>query len=92
MLSTSGMLNHVSANPDGEYIVATENGMLYPLQQAAPRANLVEANRMAFCKYMKMITLPKVRDSLRDMKHEVKVPPEIAERAKLPIERMVAIG
>ena len=92
MLSTSGMLEHVAANPDGEFIVATENGMLYPLHQAAPQANLIEANRMAFCKYMKMITLPKVRDSLRDLKVEVKVPPEIAERAKVPIERMVAIG
>ena len=92
MLSTSGMLEHVEANPDGEFIVATETGMLYPLQQAAPQANLIEANRMAFCKYMKMITLPKLRDSLREMKVEVKVPPEIAERAKVPIERMVAIG
>jgi quinolinate synthase len=92
MLSTGGMLDHMHENPEGEYIVATENGMLYPLQEAAPKAKLIEANRMAFCKYMKMITLPKVRDSLRDMKHEVKVPPEIAERAKLPIERMVAIG
>jgi quinolinate synthase len=92
MLSTSGMLNHVEAHPDGEFIVATETGMLYPLQQAAPRARLVEANRMAFCKYMKMITLPKVRDSLRDLKVEVKVPAEIAERARIPIERMVKIG
>jgi quinolinate synthase len=92
MLSTSGMLRHVEANPDGEFIVATENGMLYPLQQAAPQANLVEANRMAFCKYMKMITLPKLRDGLREMKFEVKVPPELAERARVPIERMVAIG
>ena len=92
MLSTSGMLAHVEAHPDGEFIVATENGMLYPLQQAAPQANLIEANRMAFCKYMKMITLPKLRDSLRDLKVEVKVPAEIAERAKIPIERMVSIG
>jgi quinolinate synthase len=92
MLSTSGMLRHVRENPDGEFIVATENGMLYPLQQVAPQANLVEANRMAFCKYMKMITLPKLRDSLREMKFEVKVPPEVAERARIPIERMVAIG
>jgi quinolinate synthase len=92
MLSTSGMLRHVQANPDGEFIVATETGMLYPLQQAAPQAHLVEANRMAFCKYMKMITLPKLRDSLRDMKFEVKVPEAIAERARVPIERMVAIG
>jgi len=92
MLSTGGMLNYMEKHPEGEYIVATENGMLYPLQQAAPKAKLVEANRMAFCKYMKMITLPKVRDSLRDFRYEVKVPEEIAERAKLPIERMVAIG
>jgi quinolinate synthase len=92
MLSTSGMLQHVEENPEGSFIVATENGMLYPLQQAAPQANLIEANRMAFCKYMKMITLPKLRDSLRDMKFEVSVPAAIAERAKLPIERMVAIG
>jgi quinolinate synthase len=92
MLSTSGMLKHVEANPDGSFVVATENGMLYPLQQAAPQANLIEANRMAFCKYMKTITLPKLRDSLREMKFEVSVPEEIAERARIPIERMVAIG
>jgi len=92
MLSTSGMQAHVEAHPDGEFIVATENGMLYPLQQAAPRANLIEANRMAFCKYMKMITLPKLRDSLLEMKYEVSVDPAIAERAKVPIDRMVAIG
>jgi quinolinate synthase len=92
MLSTSGMLQHVETHPDGSFIVATENGMLYPLQQAAPQANLIEANRMATCKYMKMITLPKLRDSLRDMKFEVSVPADVAAQAKLPIERMVAIG
>jgi quinolinate synthase len=92
MLSTSGMLQHVAENPDGSYIVATENGMLYPLQQVAPAANLVEANRLAYCRYMKMITLPKLRDSLRDLKHEVRVPASVAERARVPIERMVRIG
>ena len=92
MLSTGGMLSYVEEHPDGEYIVATENGMLHPLHLAAPKAKLIEANRMAFCKYMKMITLPKLRDSLREMKFEVSVPEEIAKRATLPIERMVAIG
>ncbi len=92
MLSTSGMLDHVEKHPDGSFIVATETGMLYPLEQAAPRADLIAANRMAFCKYMKMITLPKLRDCLRDMTGEVKVPEEIAVRARVPIERMVAIG
>jgi quinolinate synthase len=92
MLSTGQMLDYVQRKPDGEFIVATENGMLHPLQQAAPAATLVEANRMAYCKYMKMITLPKLRDGLREMKFEVSVPAEIAERARIPIERMVAIG
>src|SRR4051794_6750553 len=92
MLSTSGMQRHVEDNPDGSFIVATENGMLYPLQQAAPRANLIEANRQAFCRYMKMITLPKLRDSLRDLEYEVSVPKEISELARIPIERMVSIG
>jgi len=92
ILSTSGMLDQVRRHPDEEFVVATETGMLYPLHQAAPQANLIEANRMAFCKYMKMITLPKLRDSLLEMKVEVKVPLELAERARLPIERMVAIG
>jgi quinolinate synthase len=92
MLSTGQMLDYVQQRPDGEYIVATENGMLHPLKQAAPGASLVEATRMAYCKYMKMITLPKLRDALREMKYEVSVPAEIAERARVPIERMVAIG
>mgnify|MGYP003418223948 FL=1 len=92
MLSTSGMIDYVREKPEGSFIVATENGMLYPMQQAAPKANLIEANRMAYCKYMKMITLPKVRDSLRDLKVEVKVDEALAERARLPIERMVSIG
>jgi quinolinate synthase len=92
MLSTSGMLRHAQEHPADEMIVATETGMLYPMQEAAPEAELVAANEAAVCKYMKMITLPKLRDSLRDLKHEVKVPPAVAERARVPIERMVAIG
>ena len=74
MLSTGQMLDYVEQHPDGEFIVATENGMLHALRQAAPRVSLVEANRMAYCKYMKMITLPKLRDALREMKFEVSVP------------------
>jgi quinolinate synthase len=92
MFSTSGMLDYVREHAEGEFIVATETGMLYPMQKAAPGATLAPANPKAVCKYMKMITLPKLRDSLRDMRFEVKVPPNIADRARRPIERMVAIG
>jgi quinolinate synthase len=66
--------------------------MLHPLRQAAPEMDFIAANEAAHCRYMKMITLPKLRDSLRDLVEEVKVPAEIAERARVPIERMVAIS
>jgi quinolinate synthase len=72
--------------------MATETGMLHQLRMAAPDVDFVAANERASCRYMKMITLPKLRDSLREMRFEVSVPAEIAERARLPIERMVAIG
>jgi quinolinate synthase len=75
-----------------EAIVATETGMLYPLQMAAPDVSFIAANPRAACVYMKMITLRKLRDALLEMKFEVRVPPDIAERARVPIDRMVAIG
>jgi quinolinate synthase len=81
-----------SGHPVREAIVATETGMLYPLRMAAPDINFIPANAEASCKYMKTITLPKVRDALREMKFEVRVPEEIAARARVPIDRMVAIG
>jgi quinolinate synthase len=92
MLGTGGMLRYVGEHPDGDFIVATETGMLHPLRKAAPHARLTAANPTAVCKYMKMITLPKLRDALREQKFEVKVTAEVAERARLPIERMVAIA
>jgi quinolinate synthase len=92
MLSTGGMLSYAREQRRGTAIVATETGMLHPLRQAAPDVEFIAANEAAHCRFMKMITLPKLRDSLRGGVHEVKVPPEIADRARLPIERMVAIS
>ncbi|MEI6663508.1 MAG: quinolinate synthase NadA [Actinomycetes bacterium] len=92
VLSTGQMLDHVRANPGGTKIVATETGMLYPIHLADPTAELVPANRKAFCRYMKMITLPKIRDALLEDRFEVKVPDLIAEQARVPIERMVSVG
>jgi quinolinate synthase len=96
MLSTGGMLEYAeSAEREPtvrEAVVATEVGMLYPLQMAAPDVQFIPANAEASCQYMKMITLPKLRDALRDEKYEVRVPEEIAVRARVPIDRMVAIG
>jgi quinolinate synthase len=93
MLSTGGMLDFARhATPGSSAIVATETGMLYPLRQAAPEVEFIPANAEASCRYMKMITLPKLRDALRDGVHEVRVPPATADAARLAIQRMVAIS
>ncbi|HWF52236.1 MAG TPA: quinolinate synthase NadA [Solirubrobacteraceae bacterium] len=97
MLSTGGMLRYASEHPGGTAIVATETGMLHPLRRAAPDTEFIAANEAAHCMYMKMITLPKLRDALRDgvgenSRYEVKVPEDIAARARVPIGRMVSIG
>ncbi|MEA2217773.1 MAG: quinolinate synthase, partial [Solirubrobacteraceae bacterium] len=93
MLSTGGMLRYAGeAKPGTTAIVATEIGMLHPLREAAPDTEFIAANERAACIYMKMITLPKLRDALRDGVHEVKVPQDVADRARVPIERMVAIS
>ena len=93
MLSTGGMLKYAdAARPGSTAIVATEIGMLHPLREAAPDTEFIAANERAACIYMKMITLPKLRDALRDLVHEVKVPADVAARARVPIERMIAIS
>src|ERR1700761_6501215 len=93
MLSTGGMLSWAAAAPLGTTaIMATETGMLHPLQLARPDIDFVAANEAASCRFMKMITLPKLRDALRDLSPVVKVQGEIAQRARLPISRMVAIS
>jgi quinolinate synthase len=91
MLSTGGMLDFARGSDAGTFIVATETGMLHPLAKENPAKEFIPANRAAACRYMKMITLPKLHRALRDLKPQVKVDPELAERARVPIERMVAI-
>ncbi|MEP6953244.1 MAG: quinolinate synthase NadA [Solirubrobacteraceae bacterium] len=94
MLSTGGMLDYARdrAGAGGTAVMATETGMLHQLRLAAPDVEFVPANAEASCVFMKMITLTKLRDGLRDGVHEVRVPAAIAERARIPIERMVAIS
>jgi quinolinate synthase len=94
MLSTGGMLKYARDHAGGgtTVVMATETGMLHGLRRAAPDLDFIAANEAATCRYMKMITLSKLRDCLRDGLYEVRVPEEIAERARIPIERMVAIS
>jgi quinolinate synthase len=92
ILSTEGMINFAKASPKPRMLVATEIGIIHRLEKEAPGKRFEPVNKNAFCKYMKMITLEKLRDSLRDWKYEVDVEPEIAARARGSIERMVSLG
>src|SRR5437762_12607015 len=92
ILSTEGMINFAKASPKSRFLVATETGILHRLNKEAPGKRFEAVSERAICKYMKMITLEKLRDSLRDWKFEVEVEPEMAARARGAIERMVAIS
>jgi len=96
MLSTGGMLAYAEsaarAGGSRQAVVATEVGMLHPLRMAAPDVDFIAANPEASCRFMKMITLPGLRDALRHGRYEVRVDGAVARRARVPIERMVAIG
>ena len=91
VLGTGGMVRRARESDAKEFIVATETGMMHRLKKENPEANFIPANYEATCRYMKMITPAKLLRSLQTGQFEVTVPPDIAERARLPIERMISI-
>lgn len=92
ILSTEGMMNHVSKSDSKQFVVATETGILYKMRQQNPKKTFIPASENAECEYMKTITLDKVYRSLFDEKYEVNVPKKIADNARLSIERMLSIS
>ena len=92
ILSTEGMMNHVSKSDSKQFVVATETGILYRMRQQNPQKTFIPASENAECEHMKMITLDKVYRSLYDDKYEVKVAKKTADKARLAIERMLSIS
>ncbi len=92
ILSTEGMMNYVQKSNSKQFVVATETGILYRMRKQNPGKTFVPASEKAECQYMKMITLDKVYNSLLEDKYEVTVPKETADKARLAIERMLAIS
>ncbi|NIK92646.1 quinolinate synthase NadA [Mangrovimonas sp. CR14] len=97
--STSELINYVKTNPNSEFIVATEAGVIHEMQKAVPNKVLVAApakedNTCACseCAYMKMNTLEKVYSCLKYELPEIHVDQEIQERALIPIQRMLDIS
>ena len=92
VLGTGGMVRRMHTSPAKEFIIATETGMLHRLRKEKPDAQLMPANEKAVCGYMKMITPEKLLRSLQTGHYEVTVPKDIADKARIPIERMVSIA
>ena len=92
ILSTEGMIKRPALSDASEFIVATEVGILHRLRRENPSKRFFAANERASCAYMKVTTLPKVRDALVHNQFQITVPPATAARARRAIERMVAIG
>ncbi len=90
VLSTSAMNKFAAESDADEFVVGTEVGMLHRLRADNPGKKFVAASELAICPNMKLITLQKVYESLRDMKFEVEVEAGVAEKARKAIDRMVA--
>jgi len=92
IVSTEQMMRRARSSNARQFVVATETGVLHRLRRENPGKEFIAAAESAECRYMKMITLENLRDSLRDLKYEVSVPHETAARARRAVERMLTIG
>jgi quinolinate synthase len=92
IVSTEQMMQRARESSAREFVVATETGVLHRLRRENPEKLFHAAADSAECRYMKLITLEKLRDSLRDLKYQVTVPAETAARARIAIDRMLAVG
>jgi quinolinate synthase len=92
IVSTEQMMQRARTSPARRFVIATETGVLHRLRRENPGKEFVAARESAECRYMKQITLEKLRDSLRDGQYEVTVPAQVAGRARRAIDRMLAIG
>lgn len=92
VLSTEGMMKHAKTSEAKQFVVATETGILYRMKKENPDKEFIPVKEDAVCRYMKKITLEKVYNSLANNVFEVKVPKETAEKARVAIDRMLAIS
>src|SRR5579863_1273030 len=91
-LSTEGMLKHIGESPAAEFAVGTEMGIFHQLNKKFPQKTFHAVNPNAVCAFMKTITLDKVIHSLETMTPQIRVPEDIARKAKRAIDRMLALA
>jgi quinolinate synthase len=88
--STSGMIKWVKDHQPSKVLLVTECSMSDNVAVEAPKVNFVRPCNL--CPHMKRITLPRILESLVMLKEEVTIPTHIAERARVPIERMINLS
>jgi quinolinate synthase len=89
--STSGILRYARESPAREFIIGTEVALLHRLRKENPAKTFYPASLLADCPNMKLNTIEKMVWSLEDMVYRVAVPPDIADRARKAIDRMLEI-
>jgi len=92
ILSTGGMLKHTKLSKKTDFIIATETGIIHQLEKQNQKKNFAPLRDDMVCQFMKMITMPKLLNSLINLEFEVKVSKKIADKARIPIERMFAVS
>ncbi|MGB6031257.1 MAG: quinolinate synthase NadA [Bacteroidota bacterium] len=95
--STSALLRHVQYSPSHRFIVATEPGILHQMKRLAPDREYIPAPPDGDCScnecpYMKLNTMEKLYRCMRDRTPEIQLEPALMERARKPIERMLAMS
>jgi len=91
-LSTEGMLRHISESRSNEFAVGTETGIFHQLNKKFPTKTFYPVNPNATCAFMKTITLDRIIHSLETLTPQIRVPEEIATRAKRAIDRMLELA
>jgi len=89
--STTGMLDHACRSGSGEFIIATEKGILHKLEKENPDKRFYCASDFAVCPEMKAIDLDALMLSLENMQHVISVPENVRVRAKLALDRMLGV-
>ena len=102
--STEKMITYCKTSPAKRFVIVTESGIIHRMQKECPEKEFLcapvfnamklptDGCRCSECKFMKLNTLEKVRDCMKNLAPRVELPPEIIERARLPIERMLEIS
>jgi len=102
--STEKMISYCKSSPDRQFIVVTESGIIHRMQKQCPDKEFICAPtfdairapsdpcQCSECKYMKMNTLEKLRDCMKNLAPRIELPRHIIDRAKLPIQRMLEIS